>query len=125
MSNCGKCGHKIVRAKGSTRESCIHCVEKHVGSAMVQISEINDGYDFRILVVGNLHEAEDESQSWKELHNEIRQSRILWQTEDKMPNWFVLGKMITDVLINENNQQIKLDNKGIEMVLSSQHESGA
>jgi len=31
----------------------------------------------------------------------------------------------SDKLMNEIYQQIKLDNKGIEMVLSNQHESGA
>jgi len=31
----------------------------------------------------------------------------------------------SDKLMNKIYQQIKLDNKGIEMILSSQHESGA
>jgi len=99
MSNCKKCGHKTTHTKGATRESCILCVQKHIGSAMVQISEISDGYGFELLVVGNLHEAEDESQSWGELHDELRQARILWQTEKTMPNWVKFETMINEIII--------------------------
>ena len=58
-----------------TRASCIECVEKHIGAACVLMSECRQGYSYRLRVIGHLHEAEDESQEWPELHVAIREAR--------------------------------------------------
>jgi len=80
-----------------TRESCLECVEKHVGAAYVLLTESNDGYAHRLRTVGHLHEAEDESQEWPKLHDAVRKARKKYQTEGQMPNWRRLEKLIAEV----------------------------
>jgi len=80
-----------------TRASCLECVEKHIGAAYVLLSESNDGYAHRLRAVGHLHEAEDESQEWTKLHNAVRQARKAYQTENTMPNWRRLDRLIGEV----------------------------
>ena len=65
------CGEKTgTSATGPvTRPSCLECVEKHLGAAWVLLAETRDGYPHRLRAIGHLHEAEDESQQWPELHN--------------------------------------------------------
>jgi len=75
-----------------TRASCIECVEKHLGAAYVLLTETRDGYAHRLRAIGHLHEAEDESQEWPELHAAIRAARKAYQTDGTMPDWEALGK---------------------------------
>lgn len=86
----GKCG---CRGRSSpngvvvTRASCVECVEKHLGAAYVLLAETLDGYAHRLRAIGHLHEAEDESQEWPELHAAIREARKAYQADGTMPDW--------------------------------------
>lgn len=72
------------------RKSCIECVEKHLGAAWVLINECHDGYPHKLLVIGHLHEAEDESRIWPKLHSAIRSVRKQFQHDGVMPDFEVL-----------------------------------
>jgi hypothetical protein len=65
-------------------------MEKHLGAAYVLLAETNDGYAHRLRAVGHLHEAEDESQAWPELHAAIRDARKQYQVAGEMPDWRAL-----------------------------------
>ena len=59
------------------RKSCLYCVTKHLGKALVNLMEVHQGYpEFMLLVIGNLAEAEDESiKDYPTLSEEIRMHR--------------------------------------------------
>jgi hypothetical protein len=76
-----------------TRDSCIECVEKHLGSAAVLITETRNGYPHRMLAIGHLHEAEDESQHWPALHEAIRMARKRYQQTDIVPDFAALSTL--------------------------------
>ncbi len=80
-----------------TRPSCIECVEKHLGAAMVLLTEHRDGYPYFMRAVGHLHEAEDESQAWPEVHNAIREARKHLQQTRTPPDFDALSKMVSQV----------------------------
>jgi hypothetical protein len=91
----GNCGCRDRSAPGGpmvTRASCLECVEKHLGAAYVLLTETRDGYAHRLRAIGHLHEAEDESQEWPELHNAIRAARKAYQIDGTMPDWETLAK---------------------------------
>jgi hypothetical protein len=75
-----------------TRPSCIECVEKHLGAALVLLTETREGYAYRLRAIGHLFEAEDESQEWPDLHNAIRNARRAYQASDTMPDWEALAQ---------------------------------
>ena len=80
---------------GKKRASCLECVEKHLGAAMVLLAEVADGYTaHRLLAIGHLHEAAEESRAWPGLHMAIRNARIRYQREGTMPDW---GRIIEQV----------------------------
>ena len=79
-----------------SRPSCLECVEKHLGAAMVMLSEIHNGYSYRLQFIGHLHEAEDESQQWPQLHDLIRQARKTYQQESIVPDWELLGRTLQE-----------------------------
>ncbi len=96
-----KCGCRRSR-KGEAEEnpvrpSCLECTEKHLGAALVILSEVQDGYAYRLRFIGHLHEAEDESQEWPTLHNAIRQARKDFQRENQTPDWEALARLIEEV----------------------------
>ncbi len=105
MGDCG-CGQKLAdnlekrrlgplaRRKQVTRPSCLECVQKHLGSAWVLISEHENGYPHRLLAIGHLHEAEDESQAWPELHNAIREARKAYQQTGQAPRFEALAALL-------------------------------
>ena len=107
MSDCG-CGQKLAdnlekrhsgplsRRKQVTRPSCLECVEKHVGAAWVLITEHQNGYPHRLLAIGHLHEAEEESQAWPELHTAIREARKGYQQTGKMPDFERLSGIVAN-----------------------------
>jgi hypothetical protein len=96
---CGCTKKRIEQQKQiKTRESCIECVEKHPGSAMVQLDEFHDGYDYYLRIVGNLREAEDESQEWHQLSTLIRNSRKEFQKTRKIPDWKTIGNTIEQII---------------------------
>jgi len=85
------------RSYTPSRPSCIACVEKHLGAAYVLLTEAREGYAYRLRAVGHLFEAEDESQEWPELHAAIRQARKHYQAAEEMPDWDMLGGMVSEV----------------------------
>jgi len=64
---------------GNNRKSCIQCVEKHIGAAIVLSTELQQGYPYRVRIIGHLHEAEEESLQWPELSAAIREERVKFQ----------------------------------------------
>lgn len=79
----------IVEKIDSCRPSCLHCVEKHLAAAAVTLNETDRGYPHhRILVIGHLHEAEDESaDELPELAAEIRRIRIAYSEDGVHPDF--------------------------------------
>jgi hypothetical protein len=79
---------------GETRASCIECIEKHVGAAMVLLSETKNGYPHYLLAVGHLHEAEEESQAWPDLAAAIRAARKALQSDGTIPDLLSLAELL-------------------------------
>lgn len=71
----------------STRESCLICVEKHLGNALSLFDEVTQGYpQHRVLAVGNLSQAADEAfREHPELAEKIRDMRHRFQVDDIIP----------------------------------------
>jgi len=94
---CKKCGQKrrLTSQTAAPRPSCLECVEKHLGAAMVLLSEIHHGYQHRLRLIGHLHEAEEESQDWPHLHEMIRESRKAYQRDGVIPDWESLAQAAT------------------------------
>lgn len=90
------CGEKTgTSATGPvTRPSCLECVEKHLGAAWVLLAETRDGYPHRLRAIGHLHEAEDESQQWPELHIAIRDARKAYQRDGTVPDFAQLAEVL-------------------------------
>jgi len=80
----------------AVRPSCHECVEKHLGAAMVLLSEIHHGYEYRLRLIGHLHEAEEESQQWPQLHEMIRNARKSYQRDGIVPDWVSLAQELTN-----------------------------
>jgi hypothetical protein len=64
-------------------------------AACVLLTEYRDGYPNRLLAIGPLFEAEDESQAWPELHDAIRDARRTYQQTGKMPDFNALAAIIS------------------------------
>ena len=77
-----------------TRPSCLECVEKHLGAAWVLLAEHRDGYPHRLRAIGHIHEAEDESQAWPELHDAIREARKAYQQGGTMPDFIAISEQL-------------------------------
>ncbi len=77
-----------------TRPSCTECVTKHLGAAWVLMTEHRDGYPHRLRAIGHLHEAEDESQHWPELHVAIREARKAYYREGVVPDFKELARLV-------------------------------
>ena len=92
---CG-CGKKtpIPENLPTTRPSCLECVEKHLGAAWVLMTEHRSGYAHRLLAIGHLHEAEEESQAWPELHAALRQARKAYQYAGTVPDFERLAMLV-------------------------------
>ncbi len=91
---CSTCPTIVPKHGGTpTRASCVDCAEKHLGAAMVLLAEVRDGYSHRILAIGHLFQAEDETQAWVELHAAIRNARIAYQSAGAMPDWEMLAEL--------------------------------
>lgn len=80
-----------------TRNSCIECVEKHIGAAWVLASEYQNGYPYHTLIVGHLHEAEEESKQWPHLNSMIRDSRKEFQSMGRIPDFQLLSLKIKEI----------------------------
>ena len=103
---CGCAGKSAARAGAAvTRPSCLECVEKHLGAAWVLIAEHRDGYPHRLRAVGHLHEAEDESQVWPELHDAIRAARKAYQQAGTVPEFAVLAQRMAALRLPDPSAQ--------------------
>lgn len=80
-----------------TRDSCLECVDKHLGAALVLITETRDGYPHRLRAIGHLHEAEDESQAWPALHDAIREARKRFQQAGEVPNFTAIEALSAQI----------------------------
>ncbi|MBN2585015.1 MAG: hypothetical protein JXL80_18280 [Planctomycetes bacterium] len=90
---CGKV-HTPPNGGPPTRPSCLACVEKHLGAAWVLITEHQNGYPHRLLAIGHLHEAEEESQAWPDLHGAIREARKGYQQTGAVPPFEAIAALI-------------------------------
>ncbi len=101
---CPDCPPLVIprRSYTPTRPSCIECVEKHLGAALVLLTETREGYAYRLRAIGHLFEAEDESQAWPELHAAIREARKTYQANGILPDWEALAT-------HAHNQRAALD----------------
>lgn len=81
--------------RGLTRPSCIESAEKHLGAALVLLTEAREGDAYRLRAIGHLFEAEDESQVWPELHAVIREARKAYQAAGTQPDWESLGESVS------------------------------
>ena len=99
QKKCSDCPPLVIprRSYTPTRPSCIECVEKHVGAALVLLTEAREGYAYRLRAIGHLFEAEDESQEWPQLHAVIREVRKRYQAAEEMPDWNGLDGMLAEV----------------------------
>jgi hypothetical protein len=61
-------------------------------AAYVLLAETRDGYVHRLRAIGHLHEAEDESQEFRDLHAAIRAARKGYQTDDTIRGWDALAQ---------------------------------
>ena len=98
--NCGCRLSSSERKEPAVRTSCLECVEKHLGAAAVLLSEIHNGYSYRFFLIGHLHEAEEESQEWQDLHNAIRQARRDYVQAGTTPDWESLAQQIATIREN-------------------------
>ncbi|GHT23201.1 hypothetical protein FACS189419_06840 [Planctomycetales bacterium] len=101
-----KCGcrrnERDKQEENPARPSCLECVEKHLGAAFVIASEIHDGYSYRLRLIGHLHEAEDESQEFLQLHESIRQARKDYQINSTIPDWEALARTVNELRTNRD-----------------------
>ena len=100
------------------RDSCIYCVEKHVGKAMVLLDELLSNrplhaehgtaeYDARIKtelnhigILGNLQAATDEAEEWQELHDTLLSAEREYRYHGTVPDWEKISGLIKNVKEN-------------------------
>ena len=107
-----------IRNSNATQlDSCILCVEKHVGRAMVAYDELcssdNSGtttgdasinpYKARILVIGHLGHAIEESYEYTELHSLLHSDERAFRYSCKVPQWAKIVKLIEDEKKNQGH----------------------
>jgi len=63
----------------------------------VLLTETRDAFAHRLRAIGRLHEAEDESQEFADLHATIRAVRRAYQTDGTMPDWEALAQAAQNV----------------------------
>lgn len=103
------------------RESCILCVEKHVGKAKVLLDEIltatgnQDRIDSRVKielnyleVIGNLQAATDEAQDYLDLWSFLLDSERAYRYEGIPPDW----ERIAELILEQKNIDKSPVNKG-------------
>ncbi len=86
------------------RDSCIQCVQKHIGKAMVLYKELltatetnNVNVELNHLeIIGNLQAGADEAQEWPELYEAIDLAEREYRYKGIGPDWGLLAKMIAD-----------------------------
>lgn len=93
------------------QKSCIECVEKHLGDAVVLMTEIQQGYSLkRLRFVGSLSQAEQESLIWPRLSNTIRAERKLFQQSPPdnpyWPNFANLASLLEEARKQATPEQL-------------------
>ncbi|MEL6853505.1 MAG: hypothetical protein AAFO83_00175 [Cyanobacteria bacterium J06607_13] len=75
-------GYAEIFRQDAIRSSCMECVEKHLGSALVLMSEVEAGYpSHKLLAIGHLNEAAEESAELRpHLSKVIRNIRKAYQS---------------------------------------------
>lgn len=104
------------------RDSCIYCVEKHVGKAMVLLDELLSNrlfhaehgtaeYDARIKtelnhlgIIGNLQAATDEAEEWPELHDTLLAAEREYRYHGIVPDWEKISGLIKNVKEDSNGE---------------------
>ena len=84
------------------RDSCIQCVEKHVGKALVLYKELLTASETNnvnaklnhLEIIGNLQAATDEAEQWQELHDAIDTAEREYRYKGNGPNWGEISGMI-------------------------------
>jgi hypothetical protein len=97
---------EITRTGGEKMRSyCLHCTLKHIGKAVILLSEAKLGYPEHLyLAIGNLSEAEDECLiEHPELAEQIREIRL--EIEDDIKEGEKLITLIIDIM-NEYGDEI-------------------
>lgn len=64
---------------------------------MVLIGETINGYPYRLLAIGHLHEAEEECFDWPELKAEIRIARKDYQNRQYAPDWERMTRLLKEI----------------------------
>jgi hypothetical protein len=91
------------------RESCIQCVEKHVGKALVLHGEllratdennVNVGLN-HLEIIGNLQAALDEAEAWPELWAAIDVAEREYRYKGVGPDWVKLAEKVNAVKAEE------------------------
>ena len=97
-------------------DSCILCVKKHVGRAMVYYEEMLTAKDSgkedgtasvnvpmnHLKVIGHLGCAVEESEDFAELHQELLQMERDYRYEGIAPDWVKLANMIEQATTSRN-----------------------
>ena len=84
------------------RDSCIQCVEKHLGKAMVLHKELLTATETNnvnvalnhLEVVGNLQAATDEAEQWPALHDAIDAAERDYRYRGVGPDWQKLAELL-------------------------------
>lgn len=95
------------------RPSCLECVYKHIGSAMVLMSEVERGYpEHKLLAIGHLSEAEEESQDqYPELASALREIRKEYQSEGETPDLYGLVELMRAIGAWDDGEPIDWDDE--------------
>jgi len=88
------------------RDSCIACVQKHVGKAMVLHKELLTATETNnvniqlnhLEIIGNLQAATDEAQEWPPLHVALDAAEREYRYRGVGPNWEELARLIQEVV---------------------------
>lgn len=99
-------------------DSCILCVEKHIGDAMTltkelmtasnsgtlkngQITSSVNAYRNHVEIIGNLCEAAKESVKWTKLHDAILKAERQYRYNGVIPEWDVILAVMSEVRRSE------------------------
>ena len=91
----------IIDVANRARASEPLSIEKHLSAAFVLSSELMHGYSYRMRFVGHLHEAEDESQEYPDLHLAIRTARKQFQINGTIPDWDYISNLLYTSVIKQ------------------------
>ena len=115
-------GHHFTGTLAAASDSCILCVEKHVGRAIVLWEELlsatgsgtKEGeasvnvYRNHIKIIGHLGNAYDESADFVELHEMLKEAERNYRYEGIVPNWEVILKDMERVKSQQINKNLKI-----------------